>query len=100
MPFDWDEDNIGHIALHQASAHEAEEAATYKPVAFGMVLRGGEQRFVQMGETYAGRVLRVVTTTRNGMTRVVTAHDVDLSKRKAYALKRDMHYGDAKDRSS
>ncbi len=92
--FDWDEANIAHLAEHNVLPHEAEEAATYKSIALYASLRNGEERFVQIGETYAGRVLLVVTTPRDGKTRVVTAHDVDLSKRRSYALRRDMQYGD------
>lgn len=96
MPFDWDEANIAHIAEHNVLPHEAEEAATFKPVALYAAFRSGEERFVQIGETCAGRVLLVVTTPRNGKTRVVTAHDVDLSKRRSYALRRDLQYVDRK----
>jgi uncharacterized DUF497 family protein len=97
--FDWDEANIAHIAEHNVTPHEAEEAATFKPVALYAALKNGEERLVQIGETYAGRVLMVVTTPRNGKTRVVTAHDVDLSKRRSYALRRDVQYGDQEENS-
>ncbi len=93
MPFDWDEFNIAHIAEHNVLPAEAEEACTNKPVALYFADRNGEERFVQIGETLAGRVLQVVTTLRNDLTRVVTAHDVDLSKRATYALRRDLQYG-------
>ena len=92
--FDWDEANIAHIAEHNVLPHEAEEAATFKPVALYAALRNGEERFVQIGKTHAGRVLLIVTTPRNDRTRVITAHDVDLSKRRSYALRRDVQYGD------
>jgi len=91
--FNWDEANIAHIAKHNVSPPEAEEAATHKPIAISYSTRNSEERFVQIGETLAGRVLLVVTTSRNGLTRVITAHDVDLSKRVLYALKRDLQYG-------
>jgi uncharacterized DUF497 family protein len=94
MYFDWDAANIAHIAEHNVTPQEAEEAATYKPVALYMAFRNGEERFVQIGETYAGRVLLIVTTPRDDKTRVVTAHDVDLSKRRSYGLRRDVQYGD------
>ena len=97
--FDWDEANIAHIAEHNVLPHEAEEAATFKPVALYAALRNGEERFVQIGETHAGRVLLIVTTPRNDRTRVITAHDVDLSKRRSYALRRDVQYGDREENS-
>ena len=98
--FDWNEANIGHIADHNVLPHEAEEAATYKPVALYMAVRKGEERFVQVGETLSGRILLVITTPRNGMTRVVTAHDVDLGKRKFYTLRRDAQYGNGNENPS
>jgi len=55
--FDWDEANIAHIAEHNVLPPEAEEACTHKPVALYFSSRNGEQRFVQIGETLAGRVL-------------------------------------------
>ena len=96
--FDWDDANATHVAEHKVSPLEAEEASTNKPIAVEYATRNGEERFVQIGETLAGRVLLVVSTSRNGLTRVITAHDVDLSKRKSYALKRDLQY--AKENSS
>jgi uncharacterized DUF497 family protein len=91
--FDWDDFNTAHIAEHGVSRMEAEEACTNKPIAIEYTTRNGEERFVQIGETLAGRVLLVVSTSRNSLTRVITAHDVDLSKRTSYALKRDLQYG-------
>jgi uncharacterized DUF497 family protein len=98
--FDWDDANIAHIAAHNVLPHEAEEAATFKPVALYAVSASGEDRFVQIGETYGGRILLVVTTQRGTDTRVVTAHDVDLSKRKSYALRRDVQYGEREENPS
>jgi uncharacterized DUF497 family protein len=71
--FDWDRANIAHIAEHGIEPIEAEEAVTYRPVFVQYLSRGGEDRFMQVGETLAGRVLVVVITPRNGLTRVVTA---------------------------
>jgi uncharacterized DUF497 family protein len=98
--FAWDEFNIAHIADHDVEPVEAEEAATYKPVALSMTTRNGEERFAQIGETYSGRILLVVTTHRDGMVRVITAHDVDLSKRNSYALRRDVQYGESEENTS
>jgi uncharacterized DUF497 family protein len=98
--FDWDNANTAHIAEHNVSPSEAEEACTHKPVALYYSFRNGEQRFVRLGETLSGRVLLVVTTYRNELTRVITAHAVDLSKRKFYALRRDIQYADPEENSS
>ena len=91
--FDWDEANIGHIAEHGIEPIEAEEAVTYRPVFVQYLSRGGEDRFMQLGETLAGRVLVVVITPRNGMTRVVTAYPASRAYRDFYAVERDAQYG-------
>ena len=37
--FNWDEANIAHIAKHNVSPPEAEEAATHKPIAISYSTR-------------------------------------------------------------
>lgn len=71
--FDWDEFNIAHIAKHQVEPHEAEEVIANDPIDLSVNLRNGEERIEQIGETAAGRILRLVTTLRNGKIRVITA---------------------------
>ncbi len=43
MKFDWDNENLGHLARHDLESH----------------LRNGEERVAQIGETDAGRILIV-----------------------------------------
>jgi hypothetical protein len=71
--FDWDEFNTAHIAKHGVEPHEAEEVVTNDPIDLSVSLRNGEERTEQIGETANGRILRVVTTLRNGNIRVITA---------------------------
>lgn len=72
--FDWDEHNIGHIALHQVEPDEAEQGVLNRPMDLTVELRGGEERLTQVGETDAGRILIVVTAnTGSGKLRVITA---------------------------
>jgi uncharacterized DUF497 family protein len=71
--FDWDEENIGHLARHEISPAEAEEVIGNRPRDLESELRNGEERVVQVGETDAGRVLIVVSTTRDQKIRVITA---------------------------
>jgi uncharacterized protein len=73
MPFDWDEFNTAHIAKHRVEPHEAEEVIANDPIDLSIGLRHGEERTEQIGETENGRILRVVTTLRNGNIRVITA---------------------------
>ena len=71
--FNWDEENICHLARHEISPAEAEEVIGNRPCDLESELRDGEERVVQVGETDAGRILIVVSTTRDQKTRVVTA---------------------------
>ncbi len=73
LEFDWDEQNIGHLALHRISPTEAEEVLMNRPRDIGSELRNGEERVAHVGETDAGKILIVVSTMRDGKIRVVTA---------------------------
>jgi uncharacterized DUF497 family protein len=73
LSFDWDDGNIGHLALHQIAPEEAEQAIQNRPVDLEEHLRNGEERTVQIGETDAGRILIVVSTMVGKRIRVVTA---------------------------
>ena len=84
MQFDWDEFNIAHIAKHDVMPHEAEGVITNNPLDLGYVLRNGEDRIVQVGETLNGRVLVVVSTLRAEKTRVVSARSADRKHRLQY----------------
>ena len=85
MQFDWDNGNIDHIALHDVTPEEAEQVIENDPIDAGAVLRNGEMRTVNLGETDAGRVLVVVVTERGGMCRVVTARPADRKERAFYS---------------
>jgi uncharacterized DUF497 family protein len=71
--FNWDEQNIAHLALHQISPAEAEQVVKNRPRDLEFELRNGEERVTQIGETDAGRILIVVSTTQGKEVRVVTA---------------------------
>lgn len=73
--FDWDAANTGHIARHDITPLEAEEAVTGRLVILATVLSGGEERTVCAGRTASGRMLKVVYTLRRGRIRVITAHE-------------------------
>ncbi len=61
--FDWDAANIAHIAEHNVQPHEAEEVYNNNPVYLDYLIEDGEQRHREIGETLAGRILIVVSTT-------------------------------------
>jgi uncharacterized DUF497 family protein len=70
--FNWDERNIGHLALRQILPAEAEQVILNRPIDLDSYLRNGEERTVQIGETDAGKILIVVSTMRDTKIRVVT----------------------------
>ena len=71
--FDWDEENVRHIEVHQIAPAEGEQVILNRPVDLEAEFRNGEARVVQVGETDAGRVLIVVSTMRDTRIRIVTA---------------------------
>ena len=88
--FDWDDDNVEHIARHGVSPEEAEQALADPDQVGQPASRGasGERRWSLLGETDAGRLLSVVFTRREGLTRVITARDADEGERRIYRRRR------------
>ena len=82
--FDWDEGNIAHITKHDVLPSETEEVIANWPLDLEYEFREGEMRLRQVGETLAGRVLTVVSTFRNDVTRVVAAYPASRFLRKLY----------------
>ena len=72
MEFDWDKENIRHLARHDVSPAEAEQVLQNRPVDLGTELRNGEERIAQVGETDAGRLLIAVSTMRGKKIRIIT----------------------------
>jgi uncharacterized protein len=62
--FDWDEDNLKHVAEHGVEPFEAEEVVANDPLDLEEQFRNGEERLMQVGETNALRILVVITTWR------------------------------------
>ena len=92
--FDWDEFNTAHITRHGVKPQEAEEVISNDPIDLSVGLRNGEERSEQIGETENGRILRVVTTLRNGKIRVITAIPLRTKWRERYfALKEKWNAG-------
>ncbi len=92
--FDWDEANIAHIAEHDVTPHEAEEAYDSNPLYLDYSIEEGELRHREIGETLAGRILVVVSTMRGDLTRVVTTYPPGRSLRVTYlAFKEAEHHG-------
>jgi uncharacterized protein len=85
VEFDWDEANEEHIARHDVTPEEAEEALT-DPRRIGAPAYnvGTERRRAVLGATIDGRVLFVVFTIRRGKLRVVAARDATTTQRRRY----------------
>ncbi len=74
--FEWDEDNLRHIAEHNVSPEEAEYVLLHHPVELEYQdWHGDEERFQEIGATASGRFLIVLSTMRGIRLRVVTAYD-------------------------
>lgn len=94
LEFDWNEENVRHLAAHQILPAEAEEVVCNRPVDLESRIRNGEDRIAQIGETNAGIVLVVVTTTRERKVRVVTAWPANKKYRRYFlSLKRNGNVG-------
>lgn len=92
MLFDWDESNIDHIAKHGVTPSEAEQVIQNEPIDIEFQHRGEESRVAQVGETEHGRILVVVSTLRNGLTRVVTAFPAKRRLRAIYSAQKEKRY--------
>jgi uncharacterized DUF497 family protein len=94
LNFDWDEENIRHLARHQISPAEAEELIGNRPLDLNSELRNGEERVMQIGETDAGRVLIVITTMQGKKVRVVTSWPANKNYRRYFlSMKRNGNVG-------
>jgi uncharacterized DUF497 family protein len=94
LQFDWNVDNIRHLARHVISPAEAEQVVLNRPVDLESYLRNGEERTVQIGETDAGRILVVVTTPVGKKVRIITAWPANKKYRRYFlSLKRNGNVG-------
>jgi hypothetical protein len=83
--FEWDDDNIEHVARHHISPDEIEDVAFDDEP---WVKRGRGQTRYMLGYTVAGRYLFVVYILKGkGRARVITAMDMDDKTRKLYKRK-------------
>lgn len=75
LEFDWDEQNLKHIAKHDVTAAEVEYVLENPTLDIGFQDDRGEESFKEAGATVKGRVLEVITMWRGMKTRVVAAYD-------------------------
>jgi uncharacterized protein len=88
LGFDWDDANSGHIARHGITPEEGEQAMLNIPVEIDYQVIDGEERFVAVGMTRAGRFLTIVWTDREGLVRIVTAFESPGDDRAVYLRER------------
>jgi uncharacterized DUF497 family protein len=82
IEFEWDDDNIGHMANHGVYPDEVEGVAFDDEP---WVKKGREGTRYLLGYTVAGRYLFVVYVLKGrGIARVITAMDMDDKTRKLY----------------
>ena len=80
--FEWDENNIEHIARHNVSPDEIEDVAFNDEP---WIKKGREGTRYMLGYTVAGRYLFAVYVLKSkGIARVITAMDMDEKTRKLY----------------
>jgi uncharacterized DUF497 family protein len=78
----WDADSIYHIAKHNVTPEEVEEAVFEGNA---IVLKGKEKRYIILSETISGRYLTVVVAFKlKGRVQVITARDMDEKEKKYY----------------
>ena len=91
--FDWGDENSTHIATHGVSCAEAEQVISNEPFDVELQTVKDEERFVQLGETNAGRIVVVVSTWRTTLVRVITAFDASRSIKQVYIVQKGNLYG-------
>ena len=72
--FDWNEQNLGHIAGHSVRDYEVEEVILFGSPTYQ---KSHDDRYVAFGITQSGRYLSVVFILKeHGMIRVITARNM------------------------
>ncbi|MGA2263127.1 MAG: BrnT family toxin [Acidobacteriota bacterium] len=84
MEFDWDPDNLKHIARHGITPKEAEEAVLIEPLGADVQPHESEQRVLCFGRAKSGRLLTILYTERRGKIRVVTAYEMTRQQQRMY----------------
>ena len=87
--FDWDDANRNHIALHNATPEEVEQAILDPhAVLLEIQLNSDEERVKALGMTTEGRILSVVFTFRRNAIRPITAYTATVRLQELYLRRR------------
>ncbi len=82
--FDWDADNLTHLAEHEVSPEEFEQVIENDPIDLDYQAVDGEDRILQIGTTNAARILTILSTVRAGRIRPITAFPSSKRQIQAY----------------
>lgn len=83
--FEWDQQNLAHLARHGVDWDEAEAVLAHDP----LILRTADDRYLAYGQTDEGRFLLVVCIRKPGpLIRVITARDLTDREKKRYRRRR------------
>ncbi len=82
--FEWDEENVKHLAAHKITPAEFEQVMNNDPLDSDFDVIENEERYRSIGLTDGGRLLSVGWTLRNGKVRAVTAFPAGVSDTKAF----------------
>ena len=78
----WDADSIYHIAKHNVTPEEVEEAVFEGNA---IVLKGKEKRYIVLSKTISGRYLTTIISSKlKGRIQIITSRDMDEKERKYY----------------
>lgn len=90
VEFDWDFENIRHIARHGVTPEEAEEALSGPTLEIPTEDDSTEERLSEVGMAKNGRILLVATTLRDQRLRVVTAFEPNVRIKRYYLVARGL----------
>ncbi len=84
MEFDWDDANILHLARHNITPEEAEQAIRNDSLLLESQVVDGEVRSMEIGITDRGRILTLVLTEKSPALRVITGWDASRKEQMIY----------------
>lgn len=88
LAFDWDEANQAHIARHNVTPEEVEQAFANDPMDLGAEIVDGEERYIGVGHTDQLRILVLAWTMRGVTMRPITAFDASDRLARRYLTER------------
>ena len=75
LSFDWDKNNVQHLARHGITPEEIEQLFANEPLDIDFDVMGAEERWTSIGHTNLLRVLIVVWSMRDASVRPITAFE-------------------------